>query len=168
MSDAIRQAAEGCTSEIIVSSGIMSLPDRMADIIERAMRKLLDAQLEQVSSWMTEHSFATGHGDTVADLLKELNWQMAERVAQAFSDGAAQHEKVWGAALMNEIANLKAQQAERVKEAVEGEREACAKVAYKTPFRCHAEDDGDFHSGCVQTRDGIVDAIRSRGDKEGT
>ena len=95
----------------------MSLPDRMADIIERAMRKLLDAQLEQVSSWMTEHSFATGHGDTVADLLKELNWQMAERVAQAFSDGAAQHEKVWGAALMNEIANLKAQQAERVKEA---------------------------------------------------
>ena len=58
--------------------------------------------------------------------------------------------------------------AERVKEAVEAEREACAKVAYKTPFRCHAEDDGDFHSGCVQTRDGIVDAIRSRGDKEGT
>ena len=42
MSDAIRQAAEGCTSGIIVSSGIVSLPDRMADIIERAMRKLVN------------------------------------------------------------------------------------------------------------------------------
>jgi len=50
-------------------------------------------------------------------LLPAFRAYVAERVAQAFSDGAAQHEKVWGAALMNEIANLKAQQAERVKEA---------------------------------------------------
>ena len=40
---------------------------------------------------------------------------VAERVAQAFSDGAAQHEKVWGAALMNEIANLKAHRTASVK-----------------------------------------------------
>jgi len=68
------------------------------------------------------------------DHIDMLKAGLAERVAQAFSDGAAQHEKVWGAALMNEIANLKAQQAERVKEAVEGEREACAKAVENATY----------------------------------
>jgi hypothetical protein len=27
---------------------------------------------------MVERSYATGHGDTVEDLLKELEWQLAE------------------------------------------------------------------------------------------
>lgn len=39
--------------------------------------------------------------------------------------------------------------------------EEAAHRAYETPFRCHSEDDRDFHSGCVQTRDLIVDAIRA-------
>ena len=56
--------------------------------------------------------------------------------------------------------------AERVREAVEAEREACAQDAYGTAFRCHAKDDIDFHSGCVQTRDGIVAAIRARSKTE--
>jgi len=34
-------------------------------------------------------------------------------------------------------------------------------MARNTPFRCHAKDDVDFHSGCVQTRDGIIDALRA-------
>jgi len=33
---------------------------------------------EQLATWMIKHSFATGHGDTFEDLLKELNWQIAE------------------------------------------------------------------------------------------
>ena len=36
------------------------------------------AEREQLSQWMIAHSFATGHGDTFADLLKELSWQVAE------------------------------------------------------------------------------------------
>lgn len=39
--------------------------------------------------------------------------------------------------------------------------EAAIEIARRTPFRAHAKDDVDFHSGCVQTRDGIVDAIRA-------
>ena len=35
---------------------------------------------EELAQWMVSHSFATGHGDTIADLLKELEWQIAERV----------------------------------------------------------------------------------------
>ena len=33
---------------------------------------------ECLAVWMTEHGFTTGHGDTVADLLKELSWQVED------------------------------------------------------------------------------------------
>ena len=36
------------------------------------------AAVEMVADWMTKHGYATGHGDTIADLLKELEWQLAE------------------------------------------------------------------------------------------
>ena len=37
------------------------------------------AEREKVAKWMTDHGYATGHGDTIEDLLKELEWQVAER-----------------------------------------------------------------------------------------
>jgi len=36
------------------------------------------SEREQLARWMIEHSFATGHGDTFEDLLKELSWQVEE------------------------------------------------------------------------------------------
>jgi hypothetical protein len=33
---------------------------------------------EQLAAWMIANSFTTGHGDTTADLLKELTGQVAE------------------------------------------------------------------------------------------
>ena len=46
------------------------------------------AEREQLAQWMIAHSFATGHGDTFADLLKELTWQVAElRKALGAVDG---------------------------------------------------------------------------------
>ena len=30
-------------------------------------------------AWMIKHSYATGHGDTIEDLLRELEWQIVER-----------------------------------------------------------------------------------------
>ena len=38
---------------------------------------------EKVAAWMRARSYATGHGDTVEDLLKELEWQVAEREREA-------------------------------------------------------------------------------------
>jgi len=35
-------------------------------------------EVEQLAQWMIAHSFATGHGDTFEDLLKELAWQIEE------------------------------------------------------------------------------------------
>jgi len=33
---------------------------------------------ETLAHWMIEHGFATGHGDTIEDLLYELGWQIQE------------------------------------------------------------------------------------------
>ena len=34
---------------------------------------------EKLAKWMMRHEYATGHGDTIEDLLEELKWQIAER-----------------------------------------------------------------------------------------
>lgn len=38
---------------------------------------------EQVARWMISRGYATGHGDTIEDLLAELEWQAAEREREA-------------------------------------------------------------------------------------
>lgn len=43
----------------------------------------VDAEREKVAKWMIERGYATGHGDTIEDLLKELEWQVAEREREA-------------------------------------------------------------------------------------
>lgn len=42
------------------------------------MSSLMNVQREAVAKWMIEHSFATGHGDTIEGLLGELSWQIGE------------------------------------------------------------------------------------------
>ena len=41
------------------------------------------AERERVAKWMMDKGYATGHGDTIEDLLKELEWQVAEREREA-------------------------------------------------------------------------------------
>ncbi len=43
-----------------------------------ALARAEAAAREAVAAWMIEHAFATGHGDTLTDLLAELSWQIAE------------------------------------------------------------------------------------------
>ena len=54
--------------------------------------------INKVADWMMQRGYATGHGETMEDLLAELDWQIAEN---------------WNRAMINGI---------------ETEREACAKV----------------------------------------
>jgi hypothetical protein len=45
-----------------------------------AVMKEVEAKLrEKIAQWMIERDYATGHGDTVEDLLKALEWQAKER-----------------------------------------------------------------------------------------
>ena len=38
------------------------------------------AERNKLAAWMMRQGYATGHGDTVEDLLKELEWQIKERI----------------------------------------------------------------------------------------
>ena len=49
--------------------------------LERLVALVAAAEREKVAAWMIQRGYATGHGDTTEDLLNELNWQIAERIA---------------------------------------------------------------------------------------
>lgn len=51
--------------------------------LERFAALIAAAEREKVAAWMRSKSYATGHGDTAEDLLKELEWQVAEREREA-------------------------------------------------------------------------------------
>ena len=59
-------------------------PEERPEIIKAvtALQERL-AQPEQVAAWMMQQGYATGHGDTIEDLLQELEWQVAEREREA-------------------------------------------------------------------------------------
>ena len=41
------------------------------------------AEREKVAAWMMARGYATGHGDTIEDLLVELEWQVRESEREA-------------------------------------------------------------------------------------
>ena len=48
--------------------------------IAQAYERGWNAALAQLAAWMTRQGYATGHGNTVEDLLKELEWQIEDRI----------------------------------------------------------------------------------------
>lgn len=51
--------------------GLMGCVERFAALVR-------DAERNKLASWMMAQGYATGHGDTTEDLLKELEWQVRE------------------------------------------------------------------------------------------
>jgi uncharacterized protein YoaH (UPF0181 family) len=47
------------------------------------MRQQIAVERNKVASWMMAQGYATGHGDTVEDLLRELEWQVRESEREA-------------------------------------------------------------------------------------
>ncbi len=50
------------------------------DVLERFAALVAAHEREKLAAWMMRQGYATGHGDTVEDLLKELEWQIDERI----------------------------------------------------------------------------------------
>ena len=50
-------------------------------------RNTVAAEREKVAQWMMQRGYATGHGDTIEDLLAELDWQIAENWNRAMING---------------------------------------------------------------------------------
>jgi len=53
----------------------------LADYVKRALRQA-EVGRETVAAWMMERSYATGHGDTIEDLLVELEGHARDRGAR--------------------------------------------------------------------------------------
>mgnify|MGYP000314193529 CR=1 FL=1 len=53
----------------------------------RAVRAAFAAERNKLAQWMIDRGYATGHGDTVEDLLDELDWQIAENWTRGMVNG---------------------------------------------------------------------------------
>jgi len=60
--------------------------------MDAIIRVAKEQEREKVAKWMTDHGYATGHGDTIDELLKELEWQAAEREREACAKVAEAYE----------------------------------------------------------------------------
>ncbi len=49
------------------------------DDLERFAAFVAAAERNKLAQWMMARGYATGHGDSIEDLLQELEWQIAER-----------------------------------------------------------------------------------------
>ena len=53
------------------------------DIFQHFAALVAAAEREKVARWIIYKGYATGHGDTIEDLLTELEWQVSEREREA-------------------------------------------------------------------------------------
>jgi hypothetical protein len=49
------------------------------ETLERFAALVAAAERNKLAAWMIERGYATGHGDTIEDLLQELDWQIREQ-----------------------------------------------------------------------------------------
>ena len=51
--------------------------------IEAFAKLVAEKEREVVANWIMDRGFATGHGDSIVDLLDQLEWQIAEKEREA-------------------------------------------------------------------------------------
>ena len=75
----------------------------MNERIKELAKQVAAAEREKAAQWMMAKGYATGHGDSIEDLLQELEWQVQERereaCAQVVEDMDVQHPKHIAAAI---------------------------------------------------------------------
>ena len=78
--DVIRMAREAVRLPEPQTPQEEAIERALAPIFERFAALVAAAEREKLAAWMTRQGYATGHGDTVEDLLKELEWQIEDRI----------------------------------------------------------------------------------------
>lgn len=77
----IRAYMEAKMKHIKMYNECMNLADGL-DVAKFAELVRADER-EKVAQWMMDKGYATGHGDSIEDLLREIEWQVAERERNA-------------------------------------------------------------------------------------
>lgn len=80
--DIIRMARESCDRDKVDAwhNGFWVITQKE---LERFVALVAAQEREKVAAWMMGRGYATGHGDTTEDLLKELAWQIDEDLDKA-------------------------------------------------------------------------------------
>jgi hypothetical protein len=60
---------------------VIGLPAIVVSMYGDRIQKLIDDERNKVASWMMTKGYATGHGDTVEDLLQELGTEIEAKIA---------------------------------------------------------------------------------------
>ena len=69
--------------KIALEAGLPEASIEMTPVaFERFAALVAAEEREKVARWMIRRGYATGHGDSIEDLLKELDWQVQEPVAR--------------------------------------------------------------------------------------
>ena len=76
--DIIKMAREAGIKQAIETPHLL-----MVHELERFAELVAAVEREKVARWMTERGYATGHGNTIEDLLTELEWQIREQEREA-------------------------------------------------------------------------------------
>ena len=79
--DIIRMAREVGGIDISSHGWTSWVGTQTTEFLERFAQLVAQAERNKVAQWMIQRSYATGHGDSVEDLLKELEWQVKEACA---------------------------------------------------------------------------------------
>jgi len=74
--DIIKMAREAGFNPVSYMGANLESFERFAALVAAAER-------EKLAAWMMRQGYATGHGDTIEDLLHELEWQIREQEREA-------------------------------------------------------------------------------------
>jgi hypothetical protein len=71
------------TREEVMKDMTRMFQGAVKEAYEDLIVKAVAEERNKIAEWMMKHGYATGHGDTVVDLLTELEWQAAEKEREA-------------------------------------------------------------------------------------
>jgi len=69
---------------------------RLLDCDEEVLRlvnRAIQTERESVANWLMRKGFATGHGDSIVDMLDELEWQVAEKAIAEYKANVKINQK---------------------------------------------------------------------------
>lgn len=81
--DVIRMAREAGMEPEALMDEYLPYFDEWVDHMKRFAALVAAVERNKLAQWMIDRGYATGHGDTIEDLLVELEWQAKEREREA-------------------------------------------------------------------------------------
>lgn len=82
------QSNEGITGRVRVTTCGSQSIEKIERLVQSAYATGAAAERNKLAAWMIQRGYATGHGDTTENLLKELDWQVLANWSSAMKTGA--------------------------------------------------------------------------------